>query len=70
MLVGWGIFNLVEGLVDHHVLGIHHVRAGEHQLAWDLGFLALGGALVLGGWWWQRLGGPTQSLVAPGAVRR
>ncbi|MBS4172258.1 DUF2243 domain-containing protein [Bacillus sp. FJAT-49736] len=24
-LFGSGIFNLVEGIVDHHVLGIHHV---------------------------------------------
>ena len=42
MLTGWGLFNVVEGLVDHQVLGLHHVRPGAHQLAWDLGFLALG----------------------------
>ena len=23
LLIGWGAFNLVEGLVDHHLLGIH-----------------------------------------------
>lgn len=50
MLVGWGMFNLVEGLVDHQILGIHHVRPGENELAWDLGFLALGAALLTGGW--------------------
>lgn len=50
VVVGWGLFNVVEGLVDHQVLGIHHVRRGEHQLAWDLGFLALGGLLIVGGW--------------------
>jgi uncharacterized membrane protein len=50
MLVGWGMFNIVEGLVDHQVLGIHHVRSGEHQFAWDMGFLALGALLVLCGW--------------------
>jgi uncharacterized membrane protein len=49
MLTGWGLFNLVEGLVDHQLLGIHHVRGGPHQLWWDLGFLALGAALVAGG---------------------
>jgi uncharacterized membrane protein len=54
VLVGWGVFNLVEGIVDHHVLAIHHVRAGPHELAWDLGFLALGAALVGGGWLLQR----------------
>src|SRR5215204_1688795 len=28
MLVGWGTFNLVEGIVDHQILTIHHVREG------------------------------------------
>jgi uncharacterized membrane protein len=50
ILVGWGAFNLVEGLVDHHLLGIHHVRGGPHQTWWDLAFLALGAALVAVGW--------------------
>jgi uncharacterized membrane protein len=54
MLVGWGSFNLVEGVVDHHVLGIHHVRGGPGQLWWDLGFLVLGGVLVAVGWLLQR----------------
>ncbi len=54
VLVGWGVFNLVEGLVDHHLLGIHHVRSGPHQQAWDLAFLALGALLVAGGWLLQR----------------
>jgi uncharacterized membrane protein len=39
---GWGLFNFVEGLIDHQLLGLHHVHPGEHQLAWDLGFLASG----------------------------
>src|SRR4051794_10708950 len=26
LLAGWGAFNLVEGLIDHELLGIHHVR--------------------------------------------
>lgn len=50
MLVGWGLFNLIEGVVDHHILTIHHVREGTNQMAWDLGFLAFGVALVAGGW--------------------
>jgi uncharacterized membrane protein len=49
-LVGWGVFNLVEGIINHHLLGIHHVRSGPHQLAYDLGFLALGVSLLLVGW--------------------
>lgn len=54
VLVGWGLFNLVEGVIDHHVLGIHHVRSGPSQLWWDLGFLALGAVLVAAGWLLQR----------------
>lgn len=51
LLAGWGAFNLVEGLVDHHLLGIHHVRDDlGAPLAWDLGFLAFGAVLVLVGW--------------------
>jgi uncharacterized membrane protein len=44
MLGGWGLFNFVEGLIDHQLLGIHHVHPGDAQLAWDLGFISLGGA--------------------------
>jgi uncharacterized membrane protein len=56
LLVGWGLFNLVEGIVDHQILGIHHVRegAGIDETAWDLGFLAFGLLLVLGGWFLAR----------------
>jgi uncharacterized membrane protein len=54
VLVGWGLFNLVEGVVDHEILGIHHVRGGPDQLWWDLGFLALGAVLVVAGWLLQR----------------
>ena len=49
LAIGWGLFNLVEGIVDHHLLGIHHVRSGPDQLAWDLAFLAFGAVLVAGG---------------------
>ncbi|RSM56162.1 DUF2243 domain-containing protein [Amycolatopsis sp. WAC 01376] len=45
-LAGWGVFNLVEGTVDHLILGVHHVRPGAHQTAYDLGFLVLGAVLV------------------------
>lgn len=49
-LVGWGLFNLIEGLVNHHVLQIHHVRSGPNELAFDLGFLAFGLVLIVVGW--------------------
>jgi uncharacterized membrane protein len=56
VLVGWGLFNLVEGVIDHEVLGIHHVRSGPNQLWWDLGFLAFGAVLVVVGWLVQHAG--------------
>jgi uncharacterized membrane protein len=47
LLIGWGVFNLVEGLVDHHLLSIHHVRDDvADPLAWDLAFLGAGAVLV------------------------
>ncbi len=50
LALGWGTFNLVEGLVNHHLLGIHHVRDDlGAPLGWDLGFLAFGVALVVVG---------------------
>ena len=50
VLAGWGAFNLVEGTVDHLVLGIHHVRDDlGGPLGWDVAFLVLGAALLLGG---------------------
>jgi uncharacterized membrane protein len=49
LLLGWGLFNVVEGIIDHHVLAIHHVHPGANQLAWDLGFLIFGALLVLAG---------------------
>jgi uncharacterized membrane protein len=50
MLLGWGLFNLVEGIVDHEILQIHHVvQFGDHFL-WDMMFLASGALLTLSGW--------------------
>jgi uncharacterized membrane protein len=57
VLAGWGIFNVVEGTVNHQVLGVHHVRDDlGGPLAWDLGFLLLGVLLIAGGWLLHRRG--------------
>jgi uncharacterized membrane protein len=59
LLMGFGIFNLVEGIVDHQVLGIHHVNETvprEQWIYWDLGFLAWGALMLLGGWYLKRSG--------------
>ncbi|MFF8864892.1 DUF2243 domain-containing protein [Streptomyces sp. NPDC015139] len=68
ILVGWGVFNLVEGVLDHQILGIHHVRGGPHQVWWDIGFLVLGALLVAGGRFLAR-GGRPAGPVAGGTGR-
>jgi uncharacterized membrane protein len=52
MILGWGMFNLIEGLIDHHLLQIHHVRdMPVHEPWYDWTFLAVGGVgLTLLGW--------------------
>lgn len=49
---GWGVFNLVEGVVDHHLLGVHHVwTAGPGPVVlWDLAFLLWGALFLVGGY--------------------
>jgi uncharacterized membrane protein len=48
LLMGWGLFNLVEGIVDHHLLGLHHVRdLPRHVPLYDWLFLLFGGAGLL-----------------------
>lgn len=57
LLIGWGLFNLVEGVVDHHLLRIHHVRDDVGSpLSWDIGFLVVSVLLVLAGWLLHRRG--------------
>ena len=54
MLVGWGLFNLGEGIVDHHLLNLHHVRPGPDELVYDVAFLVWGTAMLVVGWWLAR----------------
>jgi uncharacterized membrane protein len=50
LLAGWGVFNVVEGLIDHQLLGIHHVRDDlGAPLGWDLAFLACSALLIVAG---------------------
>lgn len=55
VLIGFGAFNGVEGLINHQALGLHHVNetVARHQwIYWDMGFLAWGAAMFVGGWIW------------------
>jgi uncharacterized membrane protein len=50
VLAGWGLFNVVEGLVDHHLLKVHHVRDGASNYElYDATFLTVGVALLIAG---------------------
>jgi uncharacterized membrane protein len=64
LLAGWGAFNLIEGIIDHHILTIHHVRDDvANPVWWDIGFLVLGLALAVGGWTLYRRGERRDSVV-------
>src|SRR5215218_7685772 len=59
MLMGFGTFNLVEGIIDHHLLGLHHVNETvprAQRIYWDIGFLVWGAAMLIGGWTLSRSG--------------
>jgi uncharacterized membrane protein len=50
LLLGWGLFNLVEGIIDHHLLKLHNVREiTAHVDAWNYGFLGLSVLMIIGG---------------------
>ncbi|WP_400194132.1 DUF2243 domain-containing protein [Hymenobacter sp. B81] len=51
LVLGWGLFNLVEGTIDHMLLELHHVHEyAADPRPWDWGFLGLAGLqLLLGG---------------------
>ena len=59
ILIGFGLFNLIEGTIDHHLLGLHHVNETvprEQWIYWDVGFLVWGAAMLLGGLYLLRRG--------------
>ncbi len=50
LLLGWGAFNVVEGVIDHHLLQVHHVLENGDHLIGDLAFLACGVLFCAIGW--------------------
>ena len=52
VILGWGVFNVVEGVINHHLLGLHHVwpDGPGPVLLWDLAFLAWGLVFIVGGY--------------------
>ena len=71
LLAGWGVFNLVEGLIDHQILGIHHVRDDlGGPIGWDLAFLGLGALLAIVGLAMARSGDRIAELAGTSEPRR
>ncbi len=59
ILVGFGAFNVVEGAVAHLLLGLHHANETvprDQWLGWDLGCIACGALMLVGGWVLYRSG--------------
>jgi uncharacterized membrane protein len=53
LLMGFGLFNLSEGTLNHLLLGIHHVNETvppDRWLWWDLGFLVWGAVMLAAGY--------------------
>jgi uncharacterized membrane protein len=73
MLLGFGLFNVVEGIIDHHILGIHHVNetvAPQQWIYWDIGFIVWGVAMLLIGWLLWRAGVRETAEATAGYVPR
>jgi uncharacterized membrane protein len=52
LLLGWGTFNMIEGLIDHQWLGMHHVNETvpvDQRWVWDVSFLVWGMTMILVG---------------------
>jgi uncharacterized membrane protein len=51
LLLGWGLFNIVEGIIDHHLLKLHNVREiADNVAAWNWGFLGISIVMLLIGY--------------------
>jgi uncharacterized membrane protein len=64
LFLGWGSFNVVEGLIDHHLLDLHHVRdMPMHVPIYDWIFIGVGGVLFIAlGWMLSRARGGETNL--------
>lgn len=57
LVLGWGSFNLIEGIVDHQILAVHYVRQVPNYTVYNLTFLVIGGMLfILIGWMLMKVG--------------
>lgn len=69
IILGFGNFNVIEGTINHQILGIHHVNETVPELQWiywDVGFLVWGALMIVLGWilWRSGWGEAVQRLTA------
>ncbi len=46
VLVGFALFNAADVVLFHWILGLHNIREGDDELAYDVGYLVLSLALL------------------------
>ena len=64
LITGWGLFNLIEGVIAHHIMVLHNVREVANPAPWNIGFLVIGGWLFLVlGWVLMRAPGRRRRIV-------
>jgi uncharacterized membrane protein len=53
LLFGWGIFNAMDSIANHYILGLHNVKenAADPRL-WNHGFFLLSLLQIAAGWLW------------------
>lgn len=70
LIQGWGWFNLVEGIIDHHILGLHHVVERLGVSIADYLFLLSGVVFIIVGQLLIRSSRANSSPPSPGAGGR
>jgi uncharacterized membrane protein len=50
LLLGWGAFNIFDGVMLHLVLNLHDAREDNQELLWNLLWIAWGGLFAAIGW--------------------
>ncbi|WP_235872311.1 DUF2243 domain-containing protein [Siminovitchia acidinfaciens] len=55
IFLGAGLFNFIEGILNHHILQIHHVKPGPNQLLFDILFDISGVILIIIGLLFKKL---------------
>lgn len=52
LMTGWGVFNIVEGIIDHQLLKLHNVREiTDKPEIWNYSFLGVSLLLLAVGYW-------------------